>query len=76
MSWGSFGLNWVQLVAPRSHRVHSGSRGFSRARGRPVPPCSRRFTRAHLRVGRFSRARFGVVGFIHVRVGSLGRALL
>ena len=57
---GSFGFEWVNLVAPKDRRVHLRSRGF---------------IQVHIEVFGFTLARLGVVGFIRVHVGSLGRVI-
>ena len=61
----SFGIAWVHPGAPRVRRVPSVSRRFSSSvpSGRCVYSCSHGFI----------RARIAVVGFIRVRVCSLGR---
>ena len=66
MSSGSFGFAWVHSCAPKGHWVYSGSRGFTPAHlgGLPV----------HYVLRGFTPARLEAVGFIRVRVGSLGFA--
>ena len=72
-SSGSFVLAWVNLFAPSGRRVHSGSRGFTRARlvveGIIVIVGSLRSVVGSSALFWLSWARLGVVRYIPVRVG-------
>ena len=69
--YGSFGFAYYQLSAPSGRRVHSGSRGFTRA---SLWISAHRCRRVQSGSYGITRARLVVTGFIRVRVGSLGHA--